>query len=140
MFADVLVARAFSQGSQQNQNKKGNLQSHEHTEFPRLVRCTTISLKSILIGCKITGFENGYVCIIPTQFLWGQGSSVVTNKHTNACSPPNSHLVHISQMEGNELWESISQCLPKRIGRWGLQKTAPPISPSNRIWRKEEKL
>lgn len=51
-----------------NQNKRENLKSHEHAEFSRLARCT-ISLKSTLIGCKITGFENSYVCIIPTQFL-----------------------------------------------------------------------
>lgn len=97
-----------------NQNKRGNLQSHEHTEFPRLVRCTTISLKSTLIGCKITGFENGYVCIIRTQFLWGQGSSVVTNKHSNSCSPPNSHLVHINQMEGNGMWVYQSMLAKKK--------------------------
>lgn len=117
---------------------KENLKSHEHAEFSRLARCM-ISLKSTLIGCKITGFENSYVCIIPTQFLWGQGSSVLTNKHTNSCSPPKSHLAHINQMEGNEMWESISQCLPKRRGRWRLLKTAPPISLSYRIGRKEEK-
>lgn len=87
MFADVLVARPFSQALQKNQNKRENLKSHEHAEFSRLARCM-ISLKSTLIGCKITGFENSYVCIIPTQFLWGQGSSVLTNKHTNSCSPP----------------------------------------------------
>lgn len=121
-----------------NQNKRENLKSHEHAEFSRLARCM-ISLKSTLIGCKITGFENSYACIIPTQFLWGQGSSVLTNKHTNSCSPPKSHLVHINQMEGNETWESISQCLPKRRGRWRLLKTAPPISLSYRIGRKEDK-
>lgn len=87
MFADVLVARPFSQALQKNQNKRENLKSHEQAEFSRLARCM-ISLKSTLIGCKITGFENSYACIIPTQFLWGQGSSVLTNKHTNSCSPP----------------------------------------------------
>lgn len=71
-------------------------------------------------------------CIIPIQFLWGQGSSVLPNKHTYSCSPKNSHLVYINHMEGVEMWEAVNQCVPKRSGRWRSQEvTHLLVSPSN---------
>lgn len=61
-------------------------------------------------------------CIIPISLLWGQGSSILPNKHTHSCSPQNSHLVHINQMERNKMWRAVSQCVPERRGRWRPRK------------------
>jgi hypothetical protein len=78
-------------------------------------------------------------CTIPIQFLWGQGSSILPNKHTHSCSPQNSHLVSINQMEGNEMRRAISQCVPNRRGKWRLWEAAFHVSPSTGAQRAVEK-
>lgn len=62
-----------------------------------------ISLKSFLIGCKITGFENDCILYYSNTVFMGQGSSTLPNKYTNSCNPKNSHPVYANRVKGNKI-------------------------------------